>query len=166
MGQPVTERLVGDERGQTLQDYVVGVSIFVVIAFAALGFFPNVLTSFQSDTQEDAIAQSERVANQIITNASTTGTVNELDVEVVEDITQRNESQLRDRYVLGQTADINVTVESLDGDQYVGGETGATNLTTDEPYHGNSAGTTARVVTLSHDPPNCRPGCRLVVRIW
>lgn len=167
MGKLTIQQLRNDERGQTLQDYVVGISIFVVVAFAALGFFPNVLASFQADAGGDVQAQSERIADQIATNASTSGSVNELDLSVVEEITEKNEAELRDRYVLAETSNVNVTVETLDGNEYVR-RSGGDNLTTDSRYYGRSAATTARIVTVRPETSvvGCQPACRLVVRVW
>lgn len=158
------QTLSADERGQTLQDYVIGISIFIVVVFVALTFFPNLLEDFQSNSIGDHEAQADRVARQIVTNTAMPGTVNELDVTDLDSIMQENEDQLRGRYGLNGTVNLNITVESLNGDWYVNDSGNA--LKSQPGYFDTTAGTSARIVTLSDDGYDCSPACRLVVRAW
>lgn len=153
-----------DDRGQTLQDYVVGISIFIVVVFMALAFFPNLLSGFQTGTVADHEAQADRVAREIVTNASTSGSINDLNATIIEEIVAMSEDDLRSRYGLHGSINLNITVESLDGGSYV--TDGTTTLAGEPGYFGDSAGTAARIVTLTDKAYGCSPACRLVVRAW
>lgn len=156
---------LGSDRGQTLQDYVVGISVFLVVVFLALGFFPDLLSGFQSETVGDHEAQADRVGRQLVSNASMNGTVNELDADVLDEIMGLDESSLRDRYGLDGAVNVNITLQSLDGRSFVTDAAG--NPVTSTPrYFGDAAGSAARIVTVSDSDYDCSPACRLVVRAW
>ncbi len=157
------ERLREDDRGQTLQDYVIGVSLFVLLAFVALGVFPQVLASFDQGTEGDARAQADRVARQIVTNTSVPGSPNELNATAVGTVTTRDEDELRERFALPSTANLNVTVETLSGGRYVVDASGRT-LAGEPPQDGGAVVSSSRIVTLSDR--SCPTACRLVVRVW
>lgn len=151
------------DRGQTLQDYVIGISIFVLVAFLALGFFPGLLQDFQSGSVGDHEAQADRIGRQIVTNNSIAGTDNRLNATAIEVMMDQSEDDLRQRFGVNDTVNLNITVESLDGDYYVND---TRTLASQPNYYGRSAGTSARIVTLSDDGYGCSPACRLVVRAW
>jgi hypothetical protein len=156
----------GNDRGQTLQDYVVGISVFIVVVFLALAFFPQLLSGFQTTDIADSEAQADRVARQIVTNNTVPGTTNELNATKMDVLMNQTEDELRQRFRLNSTVNLNMSIVSLDGRQFVLNATGDP-LTSRPRYFGNDAGSAARIVTLSNDSfSNCDPACRLEVRAW
>lgn len=155
-----------DERGQTLQDFVVGISIFIVVVFLALAFFPQLLSGVHSTNTADNEAQADRIARQIVTNSSVPGTTNALDVSRIEGLMDRSEEDLQKRFNVNGTVSLNVSFVVLNGsDVYV--ETPAGVPLTSEPNHfDNEAGSAARIVTFYQPVEHCDPACRLEVRAW
>lgn len=160
-----TDSFAADDRGQTLQDYVVGISVFAVIVVVALGFFPGLLEGFQTGTQGDHEAQADRVGRQIVSETVVSDGVNELNVTRLENVSGLDEDTLQKRYGIEETVNLNVTVETLDSEAYVRNSSGST-LNGRPPYDGSPSGSTARIVTLSGGSYDCSPACRLVVRAW
>lgn len=152
-----------DDRGQTLQDYVIGISIFVVVVFLALSFFPGLLNDFQSGSVGDHEAQADRISRQIVTNNTVPGTENQLNATAIEGMMDQSEDDLRQRFGVNDTVNLNITLESLNGDYYIND---TRTLTSEPNYYDTTAGTSARIVTLSDDGYGCSPACRLVVRAW
>lgn len=165
---PGSRSLRSDERGQTLQDYVVGISIFLVVVFIALGFFPELLAGIQSTNIADNEAQADRVARQIVVNNTVPGTTNELNVSKIETMMDQSENQLRDRFNLTDTVSLNISFVPLNGTNGVFVENGTGTLLTSDPmYFGDEAGSAERIVKLSNaSVRHCDPACRLEVRAW
>lgn len=149
-------RLVGDTRGQTLQDFAVGVGIFLIAFVFVLSLFPGLLTPFQSSTSGAERAQAEQVSTQMLNDLSTGSQPNHLDATALSTALSGSEADLLDRYGLPITANINVTVETLDGTR---------NIYATNNYVGDrEVATSARIVTMND--ARCEPACRLVVRVW
>jgi AraC-like DNA-binding protein len=149
-------RLVGDTRGQTLQDFAVGVGIFLVAFMFVLSLFPGLLSPFQSSASGAERAQAEQVTTQILDNLSEGSQPNHLDAAELATLGGDSEADLLDRFGLPTTANINLTVETLDGTRNI---YASTNTVGDR-----EVATAARIVTM--DDARCEPACRLVVRVW
>lgn len=156
--------LAGDDRGQTLQDYLLGISVFIVVVFVALGFFPNFLDGLQTDSMGGQEAQADRIGREIVSEYAVNGTVNELDADRLETLKTKSEDDLREKFGLPDTTNINITVETLDSSGFIN-RSGAT-LNSEPQYYASQAGSSARIVTLSDPTYDCTPACRLVVRVW
>lgn len=147
---------VGDTRGQTLQDFAVGVGIFLIAFMFVLSLFPGLLSPFQSSASGAERAQAEQVTTQILDNLSTGSQPNHLSASELATLSGDSEADLLDRYGLPVTANINITVETLNGTQNI--------YSTSNSAATEEVATAARIVTL--DDPKCDPACRLVVRVW
>ena len=64
-------------RGQTTQDYAVGIGVFLLAIAFVFSFLPTVMMPFDSSVSSAETAQADRIAGQIIDNMST-GTGNEI----------------------------------------------------------------------------------------
>ncbi|MFA9501386.1 hypothetical protein ACERIM_01250 [Natrinema sp. H-ect1] len=152
------------ERGQTTQDFAVGIGIFLLaIAFVFL-FLPSVVTPFDSSVGGAETAQADRIADRIV-NDTATGTGNEINFE---DSDYDDTENLTEQVGLRASSDedlvydrVNVTIERLNGSSDID-----TGLTAGDDYTGQPAASSARIVTLANHPDECRPACRLVVRVW
>ena len=150
------------DRGQTLQDYTLGISLFVItIAAAMAGIFGFIGPASPGVSSED-VAQSERISTAMVQNLSTGHQPNELRADRVESTLGQPVDALRQRWGVESSTNLNVSLEVLNGSHVV--ERSGTKLTAGSQYAGHSTGTTTRIVTL--DDGSCDPSCRLVVRTW
>ena len=149
-------------RGQTLHDYTVGISLFVLTLSTVLAGLFGFVGPLSTDIGTEEVSQSERVATTVVQNLSTGQRPNELDSDTLSSTLARSESTLRTRWGLPQSSRLNVTLTTLNGSRIV--SHGGSKLTAGSPYQRNVAASTGRIVTLDDGP--CQPGCRLVVRAW
>ncbi|MFP9059391.1 hypothetical protein ACLI4R_02535 [Natrialbaceae archaeon A-chndr2] len=158
--RPRTVSVSLDSRGQTTQDFAVGIGIFLLAVAFVFSYVPTLITPFSASTAPDS-AQADRIATDIVANYST-DTANELNATMLD---ERDDSSI-DEFGIRQSLDgtpidrVNVTIESFDGDHsYAFGS----------EYSGQPSGTATRVITLD-DPSElgleCDPACRLTVRVW
>jgi hypothetical protein len=158
------------DRGQTTQDFAVGVGVFLLAIAFVFSFLPTVVTPFDSSVGGAETAQADRIADLIVHNVSM-DTPNEINGSAFEDrYTEENlsaELGLRasssDNVVIDR---VNVTVETLDGTIVSTSE-----LAGGEVYDDRSTASAARIVTLngsgiSASSSACEPACRLIVRVW
>ncbi|MCU4716590.1 DUF7287 family protein [Halapricum hydrolyticum] len=149
-------QLLTDERGQTLQDFAVGIGVFLVVFVFVLSLFPGLLTPFQSSASGAERAQAEQVTTQMMHNLSEGSEPNHLNATRVTATLNQPESDLRDRFGLPSTVNLNITVETLDGETHI--------ESTVNRLYDREVATSARIITM--DDPECDPACRLVVRVW
>ena len=152
------------ERGQTTQDFAVGIGVFLLAIAFVFSFFPALVTPYDSSVGGAETAQADRIADRIVYNASTE-TPNELDENGLDQYNGTNlTSQLGLRSSGGTTIDnVNVTVTNI--------STGAVVTPTDkwtggENYADQPAASSARIVTIENRDDKCDPACRLIVRVW
>lgn len=154
-----------------MQDFALGVSLFLVTVTFVLGLFPGFLEPFTSGPGGAEQAQADRVAGSIVLNLSTAEGKNTLNATRLRTVLDKSEPELRERYGLDSTTGINITVRELDGQEIV--EIDGQTLATAEKRKNQSAVSVGRVITLDNrtvynkvDADKCRPGCRLVVKVW
>lgn len=155
--------LSGDTRGQTLQDYITGVVLMLVVVVFVLGLFPNFLSPFDAGVSGAERAQADRVADTLTTNLSVESGRNTLNATTLRGVVNLSQERLRERYALPETVNVNITVRELDGNDIVSTASGVP-LATSQNRKNNTAAAASRVITL--DNGRCRPGCRLVVKVW
>lgn len=152
-------------RGQTPQDYVIGIVVFIAVLVVVIGFLPTLTEPFQSGVQSDDSAQADRVAQQAVANLSTVKEPNQLNSTKLDRLLELDGQEMQDRFGLPVATQVNLTVVTLNGSDYV--ENAADEpLTSKNDYFSGNAATTARIVRLSGDGHTCEPACRLVVRVW
>lgn len=159
-----------DDRGQTLQDFILGISLFVVTVTFVLGLFPSFLSPFTTGAGGEERAQADRVARSMVLEHSTAEGRTSLNATALSEALDRSQSELRASYGLPETAGINVTVRELDGNEIITHDGGK--MATPKNRDNQTASSVARVITFDGTgiPENeenpCNPGCRLVVRVW
>ncbi|MBZ6493866.1 DUF7287 family protein [Natrinema longum] len=166
--RPRTVSLSMSDRGQTTQDFAVGIGLFLLaVAFVFL-FLPTIGTPYESSGGADR-AQADRIADRIVSNLSTE-TANEIDGSGFN--SKYNERNLSTQLGLRASSSddivydrINVSIEEFDGTPVDESE-----LSGGDVYRNQSAASSARIVTIDNwtpaDSSDCDPGCRLVVRVW
>lgn len=147
-GAPSADR----PRGQTTQDYAIGIGLFLLVVVFVLTFVPSVLAPFGGVDEPVRTAQAERLATALVEDASVDGERLHLDGETLESLLDDDPTD----FGLPGHVRYNVTVQPFDEDTfaYTGGS----------EYDGQDIGTWTRVVTTTDDA--CAEGCRLVVRVW
>ncbi|MFB6150714.1 MAG: hypothetical protein ABEJ40_02800 [Haloarculaceae archaeon] len=149
-------------RGQTLQDYTLGISLFIVTLAAVLTGLVGFTSPLSAGVSAEDVSQSDRITTALVQNHSTGRTPTELDAEGLNGTLNQSLSELRSRWGIEQTTNLNVTVATLNGTLIV--EYDGVKLAAGVGHQEQSTGTTSRVVTL--DAGTCDPACRLVVRTW
>lgn len=149
----MVELIPSDDRGQTTQDYAVGIGLFLLAVVFVIAFIPSVLVGFDAVEATDRSAQAERIAATLVDSALVDGervTLDgerlDVDLAALADPTNAGLSPYRS---------VNVTVVTIDGEETV--TSGGTE------YAGQSAGVWTRIVRIDD---GCADGCRLVVRVW
>jgi hypothetical protein len=186
----MTERdltgLRGRDRGQTTQDFAVGISVFLLTVTFTFTFVPSTVTPFGSPVTDAIPAKSDRVASTVVdryavADGSRTLNVTELTDSDLTDIdsdgavnaTAPNTisgNDLRDIFGLRDTAQVNITIQTRSGDivqaDYDPTDSGTESLVGGDDYPDNqAAASTTRIIRLP-GVPDCKTGCLLVVRVW
>lgn len=135
------------DRGQTTQDFAVGIGLFLLAVVFVVAFLPSVLGPVDASNDRQT-GQAERIAESVLAE-SAIGTE-----RVILDGADL-ESALDDLSHWDDSRSVNATLETLDGEEVIhtGGDT----------YDGQAAGTWVRIVSTDGD---CASGCRLVIRVW
>lgn len=143
-------------RAQTLQDFAIGISIFLLAFMFVLSLFPGLLTPFQAEAGGSERAQAEKVSTTILANLSAGPQQNDLNETALATLFDpgMSERDLLQRYGLPSSTNVNITVETLNGTTNV--------YTSTNEVGGSVVATSSRLVTI----PSCDPACRLVVRVW
>jgi hypothetical protein len=180
--------LRGGDRGQTTQDFAVGISVFLLTVTFAFTFVPSTVTPFGSPVTDAIPAKSDRVASTVVdryaaSDGSRTLNLTKLtdsdlvdsDSEGAVNATGPNQisgQDLRDLFGLRDTAQVNVTIETRDGEivqaEYdsSSASSGTEPLTGGDDYPQNqAAASTTRIIRLP-GVDGCETGCLLVVRVW
>lgn len=155
--------LLGDRRGQTLHDFALGVTLFILTVTFVFGLFPSYLAPFTAGAEGSDQMRAERVSQQLVQNHSSAGDENVLNVTQLKTTLNLDQDGLRNRYGLSPVATVNITVKHADNQSIV--VDGGQRLATDQDSRNQTAASTARVVQLQ-DRSTCRPACRLVVKVW
>lgn len=157
MEQQRYKTLKRDDRAQTLQDFAIGIGVFLVAFVFVLSLFPGLLTPFQSTASGSERAQAQQVSTEILSNYSAGPQQNNLSaVRMNTLLSTSSEADLLDEFGLASSANINITVETLDGTANVFKST--------NDVRNRELATSTRLVTLAD--ARCDPACRLVVRVW
>ncbi|MCU4740087.1 DUF7287 family protein [Natronoglomus mannanivorans] len=159
------------DRGQTTQDFAVGIGIFLLAIAFVFSYMPSLLTPFSSSVDSGQTAQADRIVATMVDNLS----------EDPDRPNHLNGSAFEERYgdaddstelaaALGLRATsempidrVNVSIEQLNQSE-TRSDRRIEDLTSGDPYGDESAASAGRIVTIDH--PECDPACRLVVRVW
>jgi hypothetical protein len=152
-------------RGQTLHDYIAGISVFVLTITAVLGLLPAVTAPYDAGGNAADVTIAERIGDRVVSNLSSPNDPNVLNTEAFETAMTLDDEGLQDRYGLEEYRNVNVSLRTMNGSRVVRNGAGA-RLSAGANAVGNDAATAARVVTMTDRPADCDPACRLVVRVW
>ncbi|ELZ91409.1 hypothetical protein C440_13884 [Haloferax mucosum ATCC BAA-1512] len=148
-------------RGQTTQDFAVGVSVFLLTVAFLFAFLPSVLTPFEAGPTASESAQAGRVGTAVHTNITIDGYGNELDRDAAATFFGPTPTgdELRTRLSLPTSARLNVTVRN-ENDSIVALSESGIELRGGEQYAGQPAARATRLVRADAET------YRLEVRVW
>lgn len=152
-------------RGQTAHDYLIGVSIMLVVLFGIFAIIPTIYEPFQEPIGTEEEAMADRLGERIVSDHSVRGASNTLNYTRLEN-TMRDSGKfdtLLDRSgIPSDRTQVNVTLRELESpvDDLTKG------LDDENRYFVNrsTAATTIRIVQFPEK--DCKPVCRLIVRVW
>lgn len=159
-----------DDRGQTPQDFAIGMSIFLLAVITVLTFVPSIFTPFTAP--ETAIeGQADRASTAAMSDLTVEGSSTQLNSSAAEawfaDYQSRPTEDLATELGLESYRSVNVTVVPLEGNATATPvSVDGTALTAGEAYDGQSSSTMVRIVEVEGADGGCEPACRLVVRVW
>jgi hypothetical protein len=191
-----SDSTVGNDRAQTVQDFAVGVSVFLLAVAFVFAFVPSLFTPFSPSVDPGADQQATRVAAAMVDDLSQPDRPNWLRLSAVDAEFTKSQSDLQNDYDLPRVSQINVTLMPMNQTK---AQADGPVLEAGRPYSGQPAASTVRVVVVaaggtSPSPPRvtrCNPrydgypsgdgdpgdgddvndyergeACRLVIRIW
>lgn len=159
------------ERGQTSQDYALGISIFLLTLTFVIGYFPSLLAPYDAGAGAAESATGNRVSEAVISEVASGEAPNDVNATAAAVYFERNLSRDHFRENLSVRTDVfvNLSVRTLDRSsvvQVVDPSGTPVYLRGGVPYRNESSVTVTRVVTMRNAPAACRPACRVVVRVW
>ncbi|WP_306057613.1 DUF7287 family protein [Natronococcus wangiae] len=176
--RPRTISISLPDRGQTTQDFAIGIGVFLLSIAFVFSYIPSLTTPFASPTGDAETAQADRIADRLVHNISDSTGRNEIDGEqfvdtYVEDDDDENVTALGLRVTDDTVFDhVSVRLETLNGTVLEEEDKGKLVVET-TTYDGQSAASSARVITIN-DSENFElkeeyddeSAYRLVVRVW
>lgn len=151
-------------RAQTLHDYIAGISVFVLTLAVVLGLLPSVLAPYEAGGNSGDISQAERIGDHLVSNLSSATGPNVVNATELSSVLNESASDLQNRSGLREFQYVNVSVTTLNGSRVL--SDGTTNLTGGASAFGEDTSSATRIVQLTDPAYDCRPACRLVVRVW
>ncbi len=169
----MSDRRLSDDRGQTPQDFAIGMSIFLLAVLTVLAFVPQIFTPFTAPGTA-VEGQADRASTAVVEELRVEGSATTLNASKTEMWFNASRDDPTDALAasLGVESyrNVNVSIYRLNGSERsevveLEANGNATNLTAGEPYDGEPSSTMVRIVTIPGED-ECQPGCRLVVRVW
>lgn len=153
-------RFATDTRGQTLQDYVMGISIFLITIAIVFSFLPALLAPFTAPIDDSVTARADRSVATLTYSLSSSVHPNVLNVtETQEFFASRSSSdQLREYLGLSATTRVNVTVRHLDTEQIA--TVDGTRLTGGQIRSDGPVAAASRIVVVDSET------YKLTVQLW
>ncbi|WP_049970453.1 DUF7287 family protein [Haladaptatus cibarius] len=151
-----------DDRGQTLNDYVVGISIFLLTVTFVVAFLPTVFAPFTAPIDDATTARADRGAGHLVETLSSPETPNVLNESRTAAFFQNNPESDDLRVNLGfpATARANVSIVDPDTNRVVAVGSPAVVTTAGDPLDGQPTAASSRTVVIGDD------AYRLTVRVW
>jgi hypothetical protein len=148
-----------DDRGQTAQDFAVGISVFVLTTAFALAYVPTAVFPFDQAPDGETATQADRLADSLVADFAVDGSRTTLNESATRTFLRHNNSSaaIRANYSLPATASVNVTLEHPNGTAV---NATAWDAAAGTRYADQEAGVASRLVTVGGSR------YRLVVRVW
>ncbi|PSQ27581.1 hypothetical protein BRD09_08235 [Halobacteriales archaeon SW_10_68_16] len=155
-----------DDRGQTLQDYLLGILLVLLTIASVFAFFPEIFVPFGDPGDPGNQEMADELADEVVAVNATFGREGTVDTAGLNRTLRDPDGfgRLVNRSGIPDWKGVNVTVR--DGDRVVFASETAT---VGSVYRENSSGpaaTRARTIRGVNESMACADGCRVVVRVW
>jgi len=168
-------RLAPDDRGQTVQDFAIGASVFLLTIAFVFAFIPTLFTPFEDNIAPGLESQASRTAAAIVDNGSIDGRQNWMTESSAQSAidTGGSGADLQNTYDLPETSQVNVTVTPMSPDDATVVSDSGVDYASGDTFRDRPAATVSRIVVIQGVPecdpttnPDAGMACRLTVRIW
>jgi hypothetical protein len=145
-------------RGQTVNDYLLGIVLLLLAIVIVFGYFPGLFQPFEEEVDDEQRVMADNLATELVENSTVPGT----DQTVSFTALNRSIDALVDdsaRVGVPEWLRWNATVHNASGvvtDDGVALQNGSV-------WNDRQTASTVRFVRI---PTVCENGCRLVVRVW
>lgn len=156
-----------DDRGQTVHDYLIGVSLLLITLFGVFAFVPGMFQPFSQPVGADKHAAAERVGERLVSDHALPGEQNTINGTAYEDTVKKPGmfTDMLDRAGVNQSLQfVNVTLSHPNGTR-LDDRWGRTDPESEYHVETTTAATTVRIVE-AEGIDGCDPVCRIVVRVW
>lgn len=149
------------KRGQTPNDYLIGIILLLLTITIALAYFPTLFQPFEEPVGSDEESMADNLASQLLADHAVPGEERTLNLTALNETVADPDDELQQ---IPDWMRWNVTV--VDGDRgavEVDGEP----VRGGPEWGGEPAATTTRfVLAQDSDDDACEHGCRFIVRVW
>lgn len=150
-----------DERGQTLNDYAMGISVFLLAVTFVVAFVPSIFAPFTAPIDDDTTARADRGATRVLTTLSKDDARNVLSVNRTNSFFEDgNATTLRESIGVPATSDLNVSVVDPETGEVARVGTPGVDATAGNPVRDGPTAAATRVVVLNEST------YLLTVRVW
>lgn len=157
------------DRGQTQQDFAVGISVFLLVVFFVFAFVPTTIAPTDANTESDSYV-ADRISESVLETVSEPGEANTVTVDQSARFFQNHsaEGSIQANYSVASPRQVNVTLETLQGVTVTMNETtdsvgvgvNGTVARAGDDYPGGVGVAASRVVRFESER------YRLVARVW
>ena len=141
-----------NDRGQTLNDYVLGISVFLLTVAFVVAFLPGIFTPFNAPISDSTTARANRGAAFVVNDLSVDHHPNVLNASRTTAFFGQNETQLRGTLGFPSVVGVNVTISET--------ATGSVDWTAGGTPGDRPAAATSRIVRIGTE------SYRLTVKVW
>lgn len=168
--RPRTVSVSLSERGQTTQDFAVGIGLFLLAMAFVFSYVPTLVTPFSTPVGGAETAQADRIAATIVDTYSESDRSNHLIVDDLNDLERDSSEDLIAEFGLRSTqveaTGDSVAIDRINVTMYPVNDSETYVWTAGDPYDDTQATSSAsRIVTVDAED-ECKPACRLTVRVW
>lgn len=155
------------DRGQTANDYLVGIIVLLLTIAVVFGYFPSIFQPFDEPVGSEEEAMADNLGSVLITNTSAGGGEQTVNLTQIDVILDRYNASLQNDSAVPDWRQWNVTVRDGDGNIVSVVATGGT-IRGGDTWDGSPSATTVRFVRAQNvtNAPQCANGCRIIVRVW
>lgn len=167
-----------DTRGQTTQDFALGIGIFLIAVASVYSTVPSLLSPYDTSVGVAETNQADRLAGAMLDTLTESTDRNELDIEAFNEtfVNDPEGDNLTETLALRVGSGdhvfdrVNVTLETFDGEpitntadqSFAAGDV----YDSDRPSRSGARIVTVDDVSVLEESEACEPACRLVVRVW
>ena len=148
--------MITDSRGQTANDFILGISVFLVSVIILFSLLTGLYTPFNAPIKSDQTVVASRVSDQVLQDLTPSNKSNTLSETYTADFFTTNDADdIREQYRLKQTVHINVSLVAVNESM---------SESVGESIGNHPVASSTRIVI--DNGARCQPSCRLRVRVW